>query len=89
MSTMSSATTATRGLSRQSWTGDLLATLKRWCVAYITWRIERAAIAQLCLMSDRELSRAIADFTRDAPSAEAVSSLGRRIRRRGFERVQD
>jgi hypothetical protein len=40
-------------------------------------------------MSDRELSRAIADFIRDAPSAEAVSSLGRRIRRRGFERVQD
>jgi hypothetical protein len=40
-------------------------------------------------MSDRELSRAIADFIRDAPSAEAVSSLGRRNRRRGFERVQD
>jgi uncharacterized protein YjiS (DUF1127 family) len=55
MSTMSSATTATQGLSRQSWTGDLLATLKRWCVAYITWRIERAAIAQLCVMSDRQL----------------------------------
>jgi uncharacterized protein YjiS (DUF1127 family) len=55
MSTMSSVTTATRGLSRQSCTGDLLATLKRWCVAYITWRIERAAIAQLCLMSDRQL----------------------------------
>ena len=55
MSTMSSATTATQDLSRQSWTGDLLATLKRWCVAYITWRIERAAIAHLCVMSDRQL----------------------------------
>ena len=55
MSTMSSATTATQALSRQSWTGDLLATLKRWCVAYIAWRIERAAIAQLCVMSDRQL----------------------------------
>jgi uncharacterized protein YjiS (DUF1127 family) len=55
MSTMSSATTATQALSRQSWTGDLLATLKRWCVAYITWRIERAAIAHLCVMSDRQL----------------------------------
>lgn len=30
-------------------------------------------------MSDQELSRAIADFLRDAPSAEAVSSLGRRL----------
>jgi hypothetical protein len=30
-------------------------------------------------MSDRELSRAIADFIRDAPSAEAVSSLGRKF----------
>jgi uncharacterized protein YjiS (DUF1127 family) len=24
-------------------------------VAYITWRIERAAIAHLCVMSDRQL----------------------------------
>jgi hypothetical protein len=30
-------------------------------------------------MSDQELSRAIADFLKDAPSAEAVSSLGRRF----------
>jgi hypothetical protein len=30
-------------------------------------------------MSDRELSRAIADFINDAPSAEAVSSLGRKF----------
>jgi hypothetical protein len=30
-------------------------------------------------MSDHELSKAIADFLRDAPSAEAVSSLGRRF----------
>jgi len=30
-------------------------------------------------MSDQELSRAIADFLRDAPSAKAVSSLGRRF----------
>jgi uncharacterized protein YjiS (DUF1127 family) len=33
----------------------LAATLKRWWLAYITWRIEQAAIAQLCVMSDREL----------------------------------
>ena len=30
-------------------------------------------------MSDGELARAIADFVRDAPSAETVSSLGRRF----------
>ncbi len=30
-------------------------------------------------MSDGELARAIADFLKDAPSAEAVSSLGRRF----------
>jgi hypothetical protein len=30
-------------------------------------------------MSDRELRRAIAGFLKDAPSAEAVSSLGRRF----------
>lgn len=30
-------------------------------------------------MSDRELSRAIADFLKDSPSAEAVSNLNRRF----------
>jgi hypothetical protein len=30
-------------------------------------------------MSDHELSKAIADFLGDAPSAEAVSNLGRRF----------
>jgi hypothetical protein len=30
-------------------------------------------------MSDQELSRAIAEFLKDAPSAESVSSLGRRL----------
>lgn len=30
-------------------------------------------------MSDRELARAIAEFLRDAPSADSVSSLGRRL----------
>ena len=37
-------------------------------------------------MSDGELARAIADFMKDAPSAEAVSSLGRRLNHyRAFE----
>jgi hypothetical protein len=30
-------------------------------------------------MSDRELSRAIAEFLRDAPSVDSVSALGRRL----------
>jgi hypothetical protein len=30
-------------------------------------------------MSDRELARAIAEFLREAPSAENVSSLGRKL----------
>jgi uncharacterized protein YjiS (DUF1127 family) len=30
-------------------------TFKRWCVVYITWRMEHIAIAQLRAMSDREL----------------------------------
>ena len=30
-------------------------------------------------MSDRELARAIADFLKEAPSAENVSSLGRKL----------
>jgi hypothetical protein len=30
-------------------------------------------------MSDGELGRAIADFLKDAPSSQAVSSLGRRF----------
>ena len=33
----------------------LIITLKRWCVAYITWRMENIASAQLRAMSDREL----------------------------------
>jgi uncharacterized protein YjiS (DUF1127 family) len=30
-------------------------TLKGWCAAYITWRIEQAANAHLWAVSDREL----------------------------------
>lgn len=49
-----SAPTAPEARTRKSWTVGLPATLKRWWVAYITWRIEQAAIAQLWKMSDRE-----------------------------------
>ena len=63
MSTMSSAATAPQEIAGQSWAKDLGkdlvkdlgATLNRWCVAYLTWRIERAPITQLWSMSDRQL----------------------------------
>jgi uncharacterized protein YjiS (DUF1127 family) len=55
MSTISSTPAAAQGTAGHSWAGGLPATLKRWWVAYITWRIERAAIARLCSMSDLEL----------------------------------
>jgi uncharacterized protein YjiS (DUF1127 family) len=54
MSTVSSVSFETRGISGRSWTGRL-ATLKRWLVAYLTWRIEQAAISELLSMSDRTL----------------------------------
>jgi uncharacterized protein YjiS (DUF1127 family) len=34
---------------------SVLATLSQWCVTYMGWRVERAAIAHLCAMSDRDL----------------------------------
>jgi uncharacterized protein YjiS (DUF1127 family) len=63
MSTISSAPTAPQEMAGQSWVKDLIkdlvknlgTTLNRWCVAYLTWRIERAAIAQLWSMNDRQL----------------------------------
>ena len=42
-------------IAGQSWVRELVATLERWWAAYMTWRIEQAAIAQLWSMNDREL----------------------------------
>jgi uncharacterized protein YjiS (DUF1127 family) len=63
MSTISSAGAAAQGTAGHTAlhtalhfrASGLAATLKRWWVAYITWRIEQAAIALLWSMSDREL----------------------------------
>ena len=46
---------ATQGLVGQPRIGGLGASLKDWWIAYLTGRIERAAIAHLSSMSDREL----------------------------------
>jgi len=55
MSTISSVPSADQGITGRSWAGKLCATMKRWWVDYMTWRIEQAAIAPLWSMSDREL----------------------------------
>ena len=52
MSTISSALAALEARGGQSWAGRLGTTLKCWCVAYIMWRMEQAALAQLYAMSD-------------------------------------
>lgn len=46
---------AAHGGFRRSGTRPVGAILKRWWVAYITWRIEQLAIARLGAMSDRQL----------------------------------
>jgi uncharacterized protein YjiS (DUF1127 family) len=51
---MISSTTTYRANARGIFQA-LANTLKRWCVAYVTWRMENIAIAQLRAMSDREL----------------------------------
>ena len=55
MSTISSAPAAAQDTAGHSWASGLAAILKCWWVAFITWRIERAAIAQLQAMSQLEL----------------------------------
>jgi len=54
MSTIASAPVA-HGMTRQSWVGGVASALKRRWLAYITWRMEQAAIAHLKSMSDRDL----------------------------------
>jgi uncharacterized protein YjiS (DUF1127 family) len=55
MSTIYNAPAAPQGIAGQSWAREPAGTLKRWFRAYMTWRIEQVAIAQLWSMSEREL----------------------------------
>ena len=50
-----SAIAAARGVTGRSWINGTVVTLKRAWAAYVTWRLERAAINQLSSLSDREL----------------------------------
>src|SRR5262245_34669318 len=62
-----------QGKLEQSSVTGLLAVAKRCWVAYITWRIESAAIAHLRAMSDRELD----DFL----PRQSLTSIDRWMRR--------
>ncbi|MGA7253056.1 MAG: DUF1127 domain-containing protein [Pseudolabrys sp.] len=55
MSAIFSATAATRGITGRSCVNGTAATLNRWWAAYVTWRLERAAINTLSSLNDREL----------------------------------
>ena len=55
MSTISTTPASSGALAGNSGTTRLAAVLKRWWIAFLTWRLEQAAIAQLAALSDREL----------------------------------
>jgi uncharacterized protein YjiS (DUF1127 family) len=55
MRTAPSGNAVPQGIARQFWTRAVVALLRRWLVAYRSWKTERAAIARLHSMSDREL----------------------------------
>ena len=55
MSTISTRPASSEAFAGNSWTFRPAAVLKRWCVAYLNWRLRQAAIAELAVLSDREL----------------------------------
>jgi uncharacterized protein YjiS (DUF1127 family) len=55
MNTISNVRPMAPSLVGHSRSSGLLAALKRWWVAYMTWRIQQAAMLTLGSMSDREL----------------------------------
>ena len=65
MGTIPSAPAAAQGTAEHSWASGPAATLKRRWVAYVTWRIEQVAIAQLQSKCDLELIRRHSDGSID------------------------
>ena len=55
MSTISTTLASSEAFAGNSWTTRSAAVLRRWWMAYLTWRLEQAAIAQLGALGDREL----------------------------------
>jgi uncharacterized protein YjiS (DUF1127 family) len=81
MSIISSAPAAAQSTVGHSRVCGLAATLKRWCVVFITWRLEQAVIGQLWSMSDRNLK----DIGLTRSEIRAVVK-GRITRERAFRR---
>jgi uncharacterized protein YjiS (DUF1127 family) len=55
MSTISTTLASSEAFAGNSLTTRSAAVLRRWWMAYLTWRLEQVAIAQLGALSDREL----------------------------------
>jgi uncharacterized protein YjiS (DUF1127 family) len=55
MRTVPSENTAPQNIARQFWAKRVASPLRRWLVAYRSWKAEQAAIARLHSMTDREL----------------------------------
>ena len=55
MRTVSSEHAAPQGLARRFWARGGIGPLRRWLMAHKQWTTERAAIARLQSMTDREL----------------------------------
>jgi uncharacterized protein YjiS (DUF1127 family) len=56
VSTISRAPAAAQTAATPSWTSLLQTKFGAWTTAYLTWRIEQAAMQQLGRMSDHDLS---------------------------------
>ena len=55
MSTISTRPASSEAFASNSWTVRSAAVLKHWCEAYLNWRRRQTAIAELAVLSDREL----------------------------------
>ena len=80
MSTFSSLHAPAPIATGWSWTSGLSARAKQWWMAYINWRIEHAAVDELCRMSDREL-KDIGVYRSDIMRAARLGHAGGAFRR--------
>jgi uncharacterized protein YjiS (DUF1127 family) len=79
MSITLSAPAAPQGMAGQSWARTLVAIFEHCLAAYMTWRLEQTAIAQLSAMSNRQL-KDIGLIRSEI--ASALSKPSSRLRRR-------
>ncbi len=81
MNTILNETTSTERLAGQLWKARLVANLKRWWAAFVTWRAEQAAIDQLAAMNDRELRDIGLSRTEIASAVRSKGTYDRRFSR--------